>query len=1430
MRFSTTFQILAASILAASILAASILAGLLGLLGPGSLLAAEPAQDPAASKLKVAKTADLGGPSRYTTHLSTDKPIYRPNETVYIRGVLLHAITHQPLGAKAPQRPARLEILGPKGEVVSSSWAQLQDSTAGSAWKIPEGQAGGEYRVKISHPVGGFPPAERTFEVRNYRAPRLKSQIVFVRDGYGPGDRVSATLHVERAEGGIPAGASVEAIARLDGREVYRGPAQVDRQGNCGVTFQLPQQIARGEGTLALIVQDGGVVETASKTIPILLQTVDLQMFPEGGELVAGLPTRLYLEARTPYGKPADLAGVIVDELDREVGSFRTVHEGRGRVALTPIQGRNYRLKITEPTGIKTLFDVPQVKVAGTVIGSRQDAYVAGEPVMLTLGSTQEQELVVTLRKREQEVARCQVHLQGGSRKQVKLEIPASQQESATGVLVATVYNRASGQPLAERLVFVRPKQELNIEILCPQRDSIPGDEVELQIKTTLGGKPVSAVVGLTVTDDSVLEMIEKREQAPRLPVMVLLEHEVRELADAEVYLDRQNTDAPRALDLLLGTQGWRRFALVDAAKFIAKHGDDGRRVLALKMATLRERENRLQLFNGNGEAFHLGAPLPEAPVEEAAPVPNAPIPEAAVGDDAAARGKPALQDPRAGQQGDRADERVAEQPNAGPPLPAAKPRPALEPPVVADVPESSQRAQLRRALEKDAKKEAVLLAGEVSGDRLSHQQIVVREYAHQVRPGRKLGDRVDFTETLYWSAGTRTDRQTGTATVKFALSDAVTSFRIFADGFHGSGVLGASEGVIESVEPFYIEPKLPLEVTAGDQVLLPLGLVNATSENFNSGQITFAGEDLPPGVFQLADVPAGERIRQIVDLLIPAGVSGSRDIVVAATAGKFSDRVTRPLAIQPRGFPAEQGKGGMLLPDSTQTWTLKIPKSVVRGSVTAQAKVFPTPLGSLTAGLQRLIREPYGCFEQTTSTTYPLVMAQQYFTTHTGVDPALIERSNKLLEKGYQRLTGFECDGGGYEWFGEDPGHLTLTAFGLMEFTDMAEVYQVDSKMLARTRQWLLKQRDGQGSWKNARRALHQWVTNEDVVNSYVTWCLLECGEKGLEKEIAWVKKASLRNENSYVLALAANVLWLAGDKQGARAAMDDLGARQTQQGFLDGAEQSIVGSRGVSLNIETTALATLAWLRDPDYADFAQKGITYLTEQCKGGRFGSTQSTVLALKAIVAYDKAMAKPKHPGQLRLIVDGQDVGQPLAFLATSEGELVLPDFAERLSPGEHTVQIAMNDGSSMPFAITVNFYDETPESSKQASIELEVKLTKTELIEGGITEAAVQVTNTEDQVATNPMAIIGVPGGLEVRQDQLKELVKAGRIASYEVLGREVVLYWRELEGGKTIELPISLVAEIPGRYTGPASRSYLYYGDEHKHWVPGLSCTVAPR
>jgi hypothetical protein len=1341
----------------------------------------------------------LGGADRYMTYLSTDKPIYRPGETMYVRGVVLHHKSRKPLPTNINLQAA-FNIKGPKGDSVASGWVTSQDSVFGLQWKVPDEQAGGEFTVNVTYPSHGYAPAERKFDVRAYRAPRLKSQIKFLRDGYGAGDEVAAMLSVERVEGGIPQGATVAVMARVDGKEVFQGPAVVDSSGKCVARFELPRKIERGEGTLAMVIHDGGVIETASKTIPILLQTVDVELYPEGGDLIAGLPNRVYFEAFTPANKPADLAGIVIDQEGKEVARFESQHEGRGRFQLTPRVGEKYSLKLTQPSGIDTVFPLPDVK-SGAVLQSVHDVYLSGEPVVIKAGTSDSKPFSVTLRQREMEVAKLKFVDVSKGLAEARFTPP----DSAAGVLVATVWD-ARGKPLAERLIFRQPVDALQIKITPNAQQYTPGGRAKFDILTTdASGAPVSAVVGLTITDDSVLEMVETRDQAPRLPVMVLLEDEVKDLADAQIYFDPNSEDSDLAVDLLLGTQGWRRFSHVKFEDFLADHGDDARRAFAMRL------ENRFGISAGFAKASD---EMIFGMVEEVAVPANAMKP--------AAIRREALQL----EEEDASEGDLDLVGNGVRDIPVAGNRP-LQRRVRA--PEDQN---LRSALEGRLRMAA---EDSVAGDRffldeVANDFVAVRVYAHQLRADRKVGDRVDFTETLYWNAGVKTD-QDGKTTVEFALNDSVTSFRASVDAFAENGALGQSSVIIESIQPFYLEPKLPLEVSTGDQVRIPVGLVNATDRSLMGGDFTLesAMAGLGKNTTAAFSLNAQERLRRLFRIG-PFKQPGKAELVLNADIAGYSDRVTRSIVVKPLGFPVESGFGGLIEGGEAVTHEIAIPPSLIGGSLTTRVVIYPTPLASMNEALERLIREPYGCFEQTSSSTYPLVMAQQYFMSHQGVDPSLIQRSADMLEKGYQRLIGYECKGGGFEWFGNDPGHDALTAYGLMEFTDMAEVRHVDPAMLQRTREWLLNQRDGKGGFERKTNTLHTWLADPDVAFTYNTWALLKSSvDADLSTEVDWIRNTAETTNNTYVMALAANVFSLAGDSDGEEHMLDKLAGLQASDGSLEGATVSVVGSGGEALKIETTALAATAWLRNSAYAPNVEHAIEYLSGVCKGGRFGSTQSTILALQAIVAYDQAHAKPKAAGTLQLVVDGRPVGKTVAFTKDTQGAIELPSFSELLTEGKHKIQVVMTGGSEMPYSITADYNTLTPNSSDECKLHLEVALANRKVEEGANTEVNVSLFNTTSQKIPTPTAIIGIPGGLEVRHDQLKELVTAGKIAAYEVRGREVILYWLALEAEQRVDVPISLIAAIPGTYTGPASRAYLYYTDEHKIWCDGLTTKISP-
>src|SRR5262249_20791411 len=161
----------------------------------------------------------------------------------------------------------------------------------------------------------------------------------------------------------------------------------------------------------------------------------------------------------------------------------------------------------------KTVFPLPPVKESGVVISSVSDVIARQADIVVRVGATAEGTYSVSLTQGGKEFSFKRVSLSAYQPTNVTFTVP----KSLDGVIVATVYD-GDNTPRAERLLFRQPEHKLNLRITADRKDYAPGDKVTLHVATTDDkDRPVGALVGLAVTDSSVLEMIEKREQAPRL-------------------------------------------------------------------------------------------------------------------------------------------------------------------------------------------------------------------------------------------------------------------------------------------------------------------------------------------------------------------------------------------------------------------------------------------------------------------------------------------------------------------------------------------------------------------------------------------------------------------------------------------------------------------------------------------------------------------------------------------------------------------------------------------------------------------------------------------------------------------------------------------------------------------------------------------------
>jgi uncharacterized protein YfaS (alpha-2-macroglobulin family) len=741
---------------------------------------------------------------------------------------------------------------------------------------------------------------------------------------------------------------------------------------------------------------------------------------------------------------------------------------------------------------------------------------------------------------------------------------------------------------------------------------------------------------------------------------------------------------------------------------------------------------------------------------------------------------------------------------------------------------------------------------GEARADALKRRTwppMPVREYRH-TRASGSVEQRHDFTETLYWHPALVLNG--GKADVSFDLCDSLGAFEVTAFAHTLDGRLGSATRTITSRLPFTVQPRTPLEVTAGDKIDIALAVTNNTGR----ARAAHVGVTDHANLAPLGAMPSGEvsvppetSVRRLYRFQ-PKVQEGTATLAFTGRTDGFpADSVRTTFRIVPEGFPIVAAHSDLL--EKSATTELTLPPTWIKGTLKCQVQVYPSTLADLQKGLESLLREPCGCFEQTSTSNYPNLLILKYLKESDQANPALERRARELLDRGYQKLTSFECTNParqakeGYEWFGGTaPAHEALTAYGLMEFRDMAAVHEVDPAMLKRTQQYLLNQRDGKGGFKRNPRALDSFGrAPEHVTNAYIVWALTESGkDDDITTELNNLHGQAKTSKDPYFLALVANSLINRAKTADAVVLLKQAAQLQKEDGHLDAEQTSITGSGGRDLQIETTSLAVLGWLKaNPgEFNSSVQKAIRWIGQQRGGyGGFGSTQSTILALKALILYTKANKKTPESGELRLFVgDKQIAAQPFAAGATEPLTLSVPDAETTLKPGKNAVRVEITGKNAFPYTLTWSYQTHQPASAEKCPVKLSTKLDRVEAREGETVRVNVHVENASGKGQGMTVAILGLPGGLTIPEDmkQLKDYMlppKDGQrplLSYFEIRGRELVLYWRDLAPDQKIELPIDLICRVPGEYSGPASRAYLYYNADLKHWVEPLKIAIAAK
>ncbi|MEF8876601.1 MAG: MG2 domain-containing protein [Haloarculaceae archaeon] len=694
--------------------------------------------------------------------------------------------------------------------------------------------------------------------------------------------------------------------------------------------------------------------------------------------------------------------------------------------------------------------------------------------------------------------------------------------------------------------------------------------------------------------------------------------------------------------------------------------------------------------------------------------------------------------------------------------------------------------------------------------------------------PTESVEVRQFFPETL--ASRTVLTGADGRASVELRMADSITTWRVSALGATREGTVGSETGSMRVFQPFFVEPDLPTRLTRNDTVTVPVSVFNYGNATRN---VTL---ELGSGAWYEADsrtatVTVPPKTVRSASFTLRANAHGERALTVFA-AGRTSDgNVTRDairksVTVDPPGKRLASTESGAV--SGTTRVGMRVPRSAYPNTSETVLRVYPGAFGQTLGGVEALLSMPHGCFEQTSSSLYPNVLALRYLEETDRAAPETRLTAERFIAQGYQRLLTFETSTpGGYSLFGDDPPNLLLTAYGLQEMSDMDEVYDVDPAVLGEMRTFLRDRQQADGSWPTDGRLEYPLgVRGTDTgVTAYVTWSLAHSGASGpaVTDGVSYVREnLNVSGADTMTLAVTLNMLVDAGEDSAFRdrvveelrsRARTDAGRVYWERSAAANGNETEEAYRYGDKRVLTTATVTNALVKGGHAAGLRSGALRWLVEQ-KGERgWGSTQNTVMTLRALVNA-RSGATTDVGGTLTVRANGTVAER--VDLSGERGDEV-QTFVLPARRGNNSYTVSAPDAEGLYYEFTTDYHVPWAGATgpeRDGGVDLNVTWDRTNLTVDDTATVRARVTPGEGTIG---MAIVDlpVPPGFEVEPGSLERLRERGAISRYEIAGRQAVLYLEDVEEPRTLEVAYRAIQPVEASTGG--AEAYDYYNPDDR-------------
>lgn len=442
-------------------------------------------------------------------YVQTDKPIYSPNDTVWYKIWMLQS------GTLFPTQKSRIvyvDLINEQNLVVGSKKYIVNTGNSNGEFILPkEFQKSGLYRIRAY-----------TRWQKNFGDSAYFEKVIPIWDNQkNPSDEK-------------PYVAELNAL----GERVFVSQKEIQKRKQKETEAQLQRKEQMEKRAFDL----------------------DVQFLPEGGTLVAGLPSRVAFKALSPDGRSVPVEGVVLDQEGKEILSFSSEHKGMGSFLLVTEKNKKYTARLFNNQSIA----LPAVEQQG--VGLSVLSKPLSDTLALAIHATPEvveSSRTYTLLVESRGLLRKNAYTVHTNRSRVMILIPKDSLQS--GINRFTLFT-TDGEPLCERLVYVNNKDEIDFDVQAYWEAKSATDQMlTLKILPRIKNENIQAAFAISLTNKNTVpvDTIQKTLRSEMLLSSDLKGY----IEEPGYYFNHPYDSICTQLDLLLLTHGWSGFSWDDATK-----------------------------------------------------------------------------------------------------------------------------------------------------------------------------------------------------------------------------------------------------------------------------------------------------------------------------------------------------------------------------------------------------------------------------------------------------------------------------------------------------------------------------------------------------------------------------------------------------------------------------------------------------------------------------------------------------------------------------------------------------------------------------------------------------------------------------------------------------------------------------------------------